>query len=74
MTGAAIRAPRHRSRRCRGASFIVNGARAPNDLALVTTGVEFKLSQAVTFSAKFDGEFASDFQSYAGTGTLRYSW
>jgi hypothetical protein len=23
---------------------------------------------------KFDGEFASRLQSYAGTGTVRYAW
>ena len=24
--------------------------------------------------AKFDGEFAKSSQTYAGTGTLRYTW
>jgi hypothetical protein len=27
-----------------------------------------------TAIAKFDGEFAQTAQTYAGTGTLRYSW
>jgi hypothetical protein len=27
-----------------------------------------------TAVAKFDGEFASTSQTYAGTGALRYSW
>jgi len=28
----------------------------------------------VSLTAKFDGEFASGSQTYAGTGTLRVSW
>jgi hypothetical protein len=31
-------------------------------------------SQLVSDVAKFDGEFASGSQTYAGTGTLRYTW
>jgi hypothetical protein len=27
-----------------------------------------------SFTAKFDGEFASGSQTYAGTGTPRYTW
>ena len=46
-----------------GAGFTLNGAASPKDLALVTTGAEFKLTQAVVFSAKLDGEFAAGLQS-----------
>jgi hypothetical protein len=27
-----------------------------------------------SLAAKFDGEFVSGSQTYAGTGTLRYTW
>jgi outer membrane autotransporter protein len=57
-----------------GTSFTVNGAAPPTNLALVTAGAEFRLSRGVILSAKFDGGFAGGYQSYAGTGTLRYSW
>jgi uncharacterized protein with beta-barrel porin domain len=57
-----------------GSSFIVNGATPPSNLGLVTAGIEAKASQAVTVTTKFDGEFANGYQSYAGTGTVRYAW
>ncbi len=57
-----------------GTRFIVNGAAPPHDLALATLGAEIELSPSVKVSAKFDGEFSAGFQSYAGTGTLSYSW
>jgi hypothetical protein len=31
-------------------------------------------ANGVSLIAKFDGEFASGSQTYAGTGTLRYTW
>jgi uncharacterized protein with beta-barrel porin domain len=52
-----------------GGAFIVNGATVPNNSALTSAGAQFY----ITF-AKFDGEFASGSQTYAGTGTLRYAW
>jgi uncharacterized protein with beta-barrel porin domain len=57
-----------------GSSFIVNGATPPENLGLVTAGVEAKATSRVTVTAKFDGEFANGYQSYAGTGTVRYAW
>jgi hypothetical protein len=32
------------------------------------------LTSQWTLLGKFDGEFASRAQTYAGTGTLRYAW
>jgi autotransporter-associated beta strand protein len=58
----------------RGASFIVNGAIPAKDSALVSAGAEYRLASGVTLLAKFDGEFASRSSTYAGTGTVRYSW
>jgi hypothetical protein len=33
-----------------------------------------KLNPHVPLLGKFDGEFANCSQTYAGTGTLRYTW
>jgi uncharacterized protein with beta-barrel porin domain len=57
-----------------GASFVVNGAAPPKNSALTTAGAELHLTANWSMLAKFDGEFASGAQTYAGTGTLRYSW
>jgi uncharacterized protein with beta-barrel porin domain len=57
-----------------GSSFVVGGATPPSDVGLVTAGIESRLTKAITVSAKFDGEFAGGYQSYAGTGTVRYAW
>jgi uncharacterized protein with beta-barrel porin domain len=57
-----------------GASFIVNGAAPAEDSALVSAGAELRLTNGITLLGKFDGEFASHSQTYAGTGTLRFSW
>jgi hypothetical protein len=35
---------------------------------------QFYLTPKLSFLAKFDREFASNSQTYAGTGTLRYAW
>jgi autotransporter-associated beta strand protein/T5SS/PEP-CTERM-associated repeat protein len=57
-----------------GASFVVNGAPVPHDSALTSVGAEMHLTSQWTLLGKFDGEFASRAQTYAGTGTLRYAW
>jgi uncharacterized protein YhjY with autotransporter beta-barrel domain len=57
-----------------GGSFTVNGAPIPHDSALTSAGAELFLTPRWTLLAKFDGEFASSSQTYAGSGTLRYSW
>ena len=57
-----------------GASFIVNGATPAKDSALVSAGAEYRLANGVSLLAKFDGEFASRSTTYAGTGTVRYTW
>jgi autotransporter-associated beta strand protein len=57
-----------------GASFVVNGAPMPSNSALTSAGAELFLTSHVTLLAKFDGEFAPGSQTYAGSGTLRYSW
>jgi uncharacterized protein YhjY with autotransporter beta-barrel domain len=57
-----------------GSSFIVNGATPPKNSALTSAGAQYFFSPAWSFTAKFDGEFASGSQTYGGTGTLRYQW
>jgi uncharacterized protein with beta-barrel porin domain len=57
-----------------GASFIVNGATPPQNSALASAGAELHITRNWSMAAKFDGEFASGAQTYAGTGTLRYTW
>jgi outer membrane autotransporter protein len=57
-----------------GASFIVNGATAAKNSALTSAGAELRLANGVSLLAKFDGEFASHSSTYAGTGTVRYTW
>jgi autotransporter-associated beta strand protein/T5SS/PEP-CTERM-associated repeat protein len=57
-----------------GASFIVNGATPAKNSALTSTGAELRLANGVSLLAKFDGEFGSHATTYAGTGTVRYTW
>jgi uncharacterized protein YhjY with autotransporter beta-barrel domain len=57
-----------------GASFVVNGAPIPTDSALASVGAELHMTTRWSVLAKFDGEFARSAQTYAGTGTLRYTW
>ncbi len=57
-----------------GAGFIVNGAAPPKDLALASAGGELQLRNGVSLGARFDGEFSGSAQTYAGTGTARYTW
>jgi autotransporter-associated beta strand protein len=57
-----------------GASFLVNGATPAKNSALTSAGAELRLANGVALLAKFDGEFASHSSTYAGTGTVRYTW
>jgi uncharacterized protein with beta-barrel porin domain len=56
------------------ATFVVNGAAPPTDLALLTAGVEWRWRTGWSAMAKFDGEFASRTQTYTGTARVKYSW
>ncbi len=57
-----------------GASFLVNGATPAKNSALTSAGAELRLINGFSVLAKFDGEFATHSQTYAGTGTVRYVW
>jgi uncharacterized protein with beta-barrel porin domain len=55
-------------------NFIVSGATPAKNSALTSAGAELRLANGVTVLAKFDGEFAAHSSTYAGTGTVRYTW
>lgn len=57
-----------------GSPFAVRGANPTKDAALLSAGAWVKLENRLSFGVKFDGEFASRSQTYAGTGVLRYTW
>jgi outer membrane autotransporter protein len=57
-----------------GASFVVNGAAPPHDLALVTAGAEWRLRSNWSLMGRFDGEFGDGARTYTGTARLRYAW
>jgi len=57
-----------------GASFVVNGAAAAHNSALVTAAVEKSWLNGWSASASFEGEFSDVARSYAGKGVLRYAW
>ena len=57
-----------------GAAFVVNGARQPNDLALVTGAAEWKWLNGFSVAGTFEGEFSNTSRSYAGKGVVRYNW
>jgi outer membrane autotransporter protein len=56
------------------ASFTVTGAIPPHDSALTSLGAELRFANHISLLAKFDGQFGSNSQTYAGTGTIRYTW
>jgi outer membrane autotransporter protein len=57
-----------------GSNFIVNGAPVPQNSALTSAGAQFRLAPHLVLLVKFDGDFASRSQTYAGNGVLRYTW
>jgi outer membrane autotransporter protein len=57
-----------------GTNFVVNRAPLPRNSALTSAGAELRITPRLSFLAKFDGEFAAGSQTYAGSGTLRYTW
>jgi uncharacterized protein with beta-barrel porin domain len=57
-----------------GSSFTVNGAPLPHDSVIASAGAQYFLKANLSVIGKFDGNFASGYQTYAGAGTLRYTW
>jgi uncharacterized protein with beta-barrel porin domain len=57
-----------------GTNFSVEGARLPDNLALVTAGATLQLAGDWKLTGKFDGEFARGAEFYTGTARLQYTW
>lgn len=57
-----------------GASFVVNGATPARDAALTTASAEMKWRNGFSIAGTFEGEFSQVTRSYAGKGTVRYTW
>ena len=57
-----------------GTAFTVIGAPIPQNSALLSAGAQLFVTPNWSVLAKFDGEFGSRSQTYAGSGTLRYTW
>ncbi|MGA8077275.1 MAG: autotransporter domain-containing protein, partial [Xanthobacteraceae bacterium] len=57
-----------------GSGFTVFGAPIPHNSALTTAGAQLFLSRNWSLIGTFNGQFANGSQTYAGSGTLRYTW
>jgi len=42
--------------------------------ALLWTAAELRFANGLSFLARFDGDLGHGSRTYAGTGTLRYTW
>jgi uncharacterized protein with beta-barrel porin domain len=56
------------------ATFVVNGATPPKDLALLTSGAEWRGRNGWAVMGRFDGEFARGARTFTGTGKVSYTW
>ena len=57
-----------------GFNFIVEGARAPRDLARVNAGMRLEIDKNFAIFASVDGDFAPRSLSYGASGGVRVSW
>lgn len=57
-----------------GSSFIAEGARAPRNSALLTAGVDVRITPAVTLGAGLDGELAGSASRIGGSAKLKVSF
>ena len=56
------------------APFTVFGAKPSQNLALSSSGVEWRLANGISFMVKADSEWGNHSQTYSGTGRIRYTW
>ncbi len=54
-----------------GSAFAFQGTRPDRNTALLSTGLDIRLAPAVTLSARFDGEFSQNAQTYAGSASFK---
>jgi outer membrane autotransporter protein len=57
-----------------GTGIVVTGASYARDAALLSAASELAFANGVFVSAKFDGEFSGQTQSYSGTAAVRRVW
>ena len=57
-----------------GSGFVFQGARGDRNAALVSTGLDLRITPAMTLGARFDGEFSTNAQTYAGAATLKVNF
>jgi uncharacterized protein with beta-barrel porin domain len=57
-----------------GSNFLFAGALPDRNVALVSAGLDVKLSPRITLGGRFDGEFSRNAQGYSGSATLRVSF
>ena len=57
-----------------GASFVVNGARANPNSALVNASAELKWLSGLSLALSFESELSSNTTSMAGKGIIHYAW
>ncbi len=57
-----------------GATFVVNGAPAPADVALASVGARAALGQGWTLTGQFDAEVGAGWNSYGGTAKIAKAW
>ena len=57
-----------------GSNFIVFGAAPSQNLALSSSGVEWRLASGISFMVKADSEWGDRSHTYTGTGRIRYTW
>ena len=50
------------------------GARPDRDSALISTGVDVRITRQLTIGARFDGEFSENVSQYAGTARVRFEF
>lgn len=57
-----------------GSGFVIEGARAPRNSALLAAGLDFRLSPSVTIGAHLDGEMSNTGQRIGGQARLKVSF
>jgi uncharacterized protein with beta-barrel porin domain len=57
-----------------GATFVVNGAEAPADVALASVGLRAALGYGWTATGQFDAEAGAGWNSYGGTARIAKAW
>ncbi len=57
-----------------GSDFSFDGARPDRNAALISAGLDIRVSPTIALGARFDSELSSSAQSYAGAATLKVSF